>query len=151
MKATKILIFLVVFCLSGMTFAMLASAADFVGTFKGTVSMTVNVPAMDSNITSSGNAEITITKKSETKYELKIKTEIAGHPPTEETTEYTKAGSKLTLSDNRVMSGMTMITSCEFLLSGSSGETMTGTLSVVGKIEEDVQTTSSSSFNLTRQ
>ena len=134
-----------------MAFVASAIAADFVGTFKGTVSMSVHVPAMGNNITSSGSAEITITKKSDTKYDMKIKTEIAGHPPTEETTEYTKEGSKLKLSQNREMSGMMMNSTGEFQLTGSSGGSMTGTLSVVGKIEDDVQTTATSTFNLTRQ
>lgn len=132
-------------------FAIAASAMAFdpSGTYTGTVELKQSIIALDQEVNKSGTVEIVITKKSDTKYDVLIKTKIADLPDTDDKNEYTVEGETLKLHQETNVSGILVETNGNFSLSGS---TLTGAVATVAKTTSDgtVQTSSATTYSATK-
>jgi len=125
-----------------------AYSSTVTGTYAGTVQLTMLIPALGTEMTDSGTAEITVSDMGAGKYQVHIKTKVPSMPESDETREYTLSGDTLSLNEVEELQDLRVVHSGSLTVSGT---TMTGTISTVGTVGGQVQTSQTASFNLTRQ
>ena len=146
MKRFKVgyLVIVIVFCLIS-----LAGADDnFEGSFSGSITMAQSIPSINQDFTKTGTVDVTITKKSDDKFDVAVKTQLPDYPSTDDTNEYTLSGGKLTFSSVTDISGVNVTTTGNFSIAGSA---LTGTISTIGKAGGETQTTSTLTINATKK
>lgn len=122
---------------------------DITGTYKGSCTMNVKIPSMNQDTTKSGPATIEVSKIDGMNYQLHIKTELADLPNSDETSTYTKSGSSLRRNETQTVGTMSMVSSADLSVSGSS---LTGTVETKATSEDgELQSQARTTFQLSKQ
>ncbi|MCB1153774.1 MAG: hypothetical protein H6684_02725 [Deltaproteobacteria bacterium] len=111
--------------------------------------MNVKIPSMNQDTTKSGPATIEVSKIDGMNYQLHIKTELADLPNSDETSTYTKSGSSLRRNETQTVGTMSMVSSADLSVSGSS---LTGTVETKATSEDgELQSQARTTFQLSKQ
>ncbi|MDP8256814.1 MAG: hypothetical protein P9M14_13780 [Candidatus Alcyoniella australis] len=126
----------------------LAGGDAYVGTYKGTAVLLYEMPTYGSSMTYNGTAEVTITKQSDESYRVQSLTNFEGMPEAEDAMTYKYQGGALTYSDSADEMGVMVEQSGKLTLSGSD---LTGTVTMIGKLDGQIQTKSTTTYSVKKQ